>query len=47
MDFKPGWYEIKQYANGSSYCMYFRSAQYYTMTCTVDANGRQFLPALS
>lgn len=43
MDFKPGWYEIKQYANGSSYCMYFRNAQYYTMTCTVDANGRQFL----
>ena len=47
MDFKPGWYEIKRNANGSSYCMYFRSAQYYTMTCTVDANGRQFLPALS
>ena len=43
MAFKPGWYEIKRYANGSTYCMYFRTAQRYTMTCTVDANGRQFL----
>lgn len=43
MAFKPSWYEIKRYTNGSSYCMYFRTAQRYTMVCTVDANGRQFL----
>ena len=41
--FRRGWYAINTYANGSTYCMYFKSTTHYTAICSVDANGRQFL----
>jgi hypothetical protein len=41
--FRAGWYAVSQRPNGSTQCLYFRSPEFITASCTVAPNGRQML----
>jgi pimeloyl-ACP methyl ester carboxylesterase len=41
--FRPGWYEISKSKAGTSFCLYFRSKDYYTAQCRVTSDGKQYL----